>query len=608
MRLIEATTLCLKEFYGDSTPPYAILSHTWGDNEVEVTFKDWEDLPKARRKAGFAKIEGACSKALEHGLEWVWADTNCIDKSSSAELSEAINSMFEWYARSEICYAYLADVSSARADDQEILASRWFTRGWTLQELVAPRRVTFYAADWSKLGSRDGSLATLVSGVTGINREYVEGVVPVQRACVAQKMSWLAKRKTTRPEDMAYCMLGLFGINMPLLYGEGSKAFSRLQHEIIRTSNDHTIFCWTWTPSVPDTWTSLLAPSPRQFEDAGIFRPPSAGTSEADEVSIYSMTNAGLSIRLPIIYALWSYFVVLQAAPVDQYPGSSVLSCIQVRGGRRGDSLYVSRVPNPKRPINVAAKATQHLQAKQLLVMNAISDINGQVDKKSRWRPIADYPGQFAVVLAFDSETLSTQWAALRKPSKLSYPEDALHPFRSTVTLVPTGPASGPWIGAALVPLNATIRTGPIRHMYIFVAAKIYKSKVRWLCQIFASRLDDQPEMNGLVLEDLRHQVRQLEQEQPGHYSRTLGLSAIIDSMHPLQNDRHNSFLRISEGRRTDWFRDTGKLHDANGDDADGDDGSGAESVDSNAAIALSTQFKERPLPTRGAFHVPMWE
>jgi len=264
MRLINTRTFALSEFFGDKIPKYAILSHTWGDDEV--TLQDWNDLKKASRKEGFAKIEGACAKAREHGFQWVWVDTNCIDKTSSAELTEAINSMFTWYAQSEICYAYLSDVPSAsdKVDDETIAnqlrKSRWFTRGWTLQELLAPLELNFYARDWSKLGSKTGAMATAISALTGIEGEFLSGAESVvQSASVALKMSWLAKRTTTRVEDMAYCMLGLFDINMPLLYGEGLKAFTRLQTEIIKVSNDHTIFCWTWTPDVPDGWTSLLA-------------------------------------------------------------------------------------------------------------------------------------------------------------------------------------------------------------------------------------------------------------------------------------------------------------------------------------------------------------
>jgi hypothetical protein len=133
MRLINTKTFALSEFFSDRIPEYAILSHTWG--EEEVIFQDWNNPRWAKKKKGFAKIDGACNQARADRLEWIWVDTNCIDKTSSAELTEAINSMFAWYARSAVCYAYLSDVSAAdgkRGDHTEIRASRWFSRGWTL--------------------------------------------------------------------------------------------------------------------------------------------------------------------------------------------------------------------------------------------------------------------------------------------------------------------------------------------------------------------------------------------------------------------------------------------------------------------------------------------
>lgn len=137
--------------------------------------------------------------------------------------------------------------------------SKWFTRGWTLQELLAPTQLTFYASGWSKIASR-GTLASTISAATNISSKYLQGDErALSQASAAQKMAWLSSRSTTRIEDIAYCVLGIFDINMPLLYGEGSKAFIRLQEEIIKASNDHTIFCWTWISSVPKDWVSHLS-------------------------------------------------------------------------------------------------------------------------------------------------------------------------------------------------------------------------------------------------------------------------------------------------------------------------------------------------------------
>ncbi|KAI2469603.1 HET-domain-containing protein [Annulohypoxylon bovei var. microspora] len=314
MRLINTTSLNFKEFNGDAIPPYAILSHTWVDGE-EISFRDFIDLsPSTRTKPGFHKIQGACRVARQDGINWIWIDTNCIDKASSAELTEAINSMYNWYKGSEVCYAYLSDIPGSSLGNEEedipyrsFRESKWFRRGWTLQELVSPRQLVFYCSSWTKIGDRSG-LAHEISVITGIETWLLEGVADLHAISIAKKMSWAARRETTRVEDIAYCLLGLFDVNMPLLYGEGTKAFIRLQEEIIKTSNDHTVFCWSRT-GVPADWTSMLAPSPAAFRDAGDYV-----SIDAWEIPMpHSMTNLGLSICLPIVYTLTQMFVVLDA-------------------------------------------------------------------------------------------------------------------------------------------------------------------------------------------------------------------------------------------------------------------------------------------------------
>ncbi|RSL62684.1 hypothetical protein CEP53_004667 [Fusarium sp. AF-6] len=174
MRLINTATLSLDEFFGDQVPEYAILSHTW--HEEEVAFRDWADQASASRKKGYRKIVDTCRLAREQGYGYVWVDTNCIDKSSSAELSEAINSMFSWYQGARVCYVYLSDVPSPAlgepTDTKTFRWSRWFTRGWTLQELLAPRDVEFYSKDWSLLGTKL-SLCPEISLITGIDAKYL---------------------------------------------------------------------------------------------------------------------------------------------------------------------------------------------------------------------------------------------------------------------------------------------------------------------------------------------------------------------------------------------------------------------------------------------------
>ncbi|KAK4129154.1 HET-domain-containing protein, partial [Parathielavia appendiculata] len=249
MRLINVHTRKINDFLSDTdVQRYAILSHTWGLEEV--SFEEYQCLPKETlmAKKGYAKIDYCCLQASADGLDWAWVDTCCIDKRSSAELSEAINSMFRWYRQSAVCYAYLADVYEADPAnvkiDVALARARWFTRGWTLQELLAPPEMELYAHGWKRIGTRTDICGSL-SKITGIEVKYLCGLAPLEEASVAKRMYWAARRETTRTEDIAYCLLGLFDVNMPLLYGEGRKAFRRLQEEIMKTNpTDHTLFAW----------------------------------------------------------------------------------------------------------------------------------------------------------------------------------------------------------------------------------------------------------------------------------------------------------------------------------------------------------------------------
>jgi hypothetical protein len=243
MRLLQAATIKLKRFEMINIPPYAILSHTWGSDEV--TFQDMEK-PNVVDKAGYLKIKYSCEEAVRRDLEYVWVDTCCIDKSSSAELSEAINSMFKWYEDAVECFAYLGDMHHF-LDEDEFRGSRWFTRGWTLQELLAPSNLTFFSSNWGKVGAR-ATHAQLISSITRIETRYLlGGYKDFRHASIAQRMSWAAGRSTEKIEDRAYSLLGIFGINMPLLYGEGYNAFARLQQEIMKNSDDQTLFAWEET-------------------------------------------------------------------------------------------------------------------------------------------------------------------------------------------------------------------------------------------------------------------------------------------------------------------------------------------------------------------------
>lgn len=280
MRLLNTRTLELQQFNAETVPEYAILSHTWEDEEV--TLQELHTLA-ARRKRGYKKISDFCDEALAGGLEWAWVDTCCIDKTDLVELSQAINSMFAWYRDASICLAYLNDFHLRQQgydwNDSELGTCRWFTRGWTLQELIAPERMVFYDARWQPVGTKIG-LATLLSSITGIGTELLRAQKSLRDFSSAQKMSWAAYRQTTRVEDRAYSLLGLFNICFSPVYGEGWRAFGRLQEEILKDSTDQSIFAWlgngcTDTSGAGLRRCSILAPTPDCFHHASdIIRAP----------------------------------------------------------------------------------------------------------------------------------------------------------------------------------------------------------------------------------------------------------------------------------------------------------------------------------------------
>lgn len=217
---------------GEPLPQYAILSHTWGTDDEEITFRDLRE-GTGKDKLGYCKLSFCGRQAAKDGLQFFWIDTCCVDQSSSAELSEAINSMFQWYRKAARCYVYLSDVSTANIFqvDQSFKKSRWFTRGWTLQELLAPTSVEFFSSGGNRIGDRE-SLMLQINEVTGIPLEALQGN-PLTQFGVDARFSWLGTRTTKREEDAAYCLLGIFDVSMPLIYGEGRrKAFYRLRKEI----------------------------------------------------------------------------------------------------------------------------------------------------------------------------------------------------------------------------------------------------------------------------------------------------------------------------------------------------------------------------------------
>lgn len=322
MWLLDVKTRRLVHFIDEQRVPggYAILSHTWEDEEV--LFREIDDQT-ATTKKGYRKIDFTCREAIEDGFDYAWIDTCCINKDSSAELSEAINSMYRWYYQAHICYAYLADSQDILGKQGERSYDfRWFKRGWTLQELVAPKEVKFYTHDWHYAFSKT-SRSEALSQMTGIDDDVLRNRNMLPSKPIARRLSWAAHRQTSREEDQAYSLLGICGVNIPLLYGEGTRAFVRLQEEIVKMSLDHSIFAW-------EPWSLLhsgllFSPACYGFRNAGSIR-NAANVIDDDS---YVLNNRGLRITLPI-YETTTYDGDLLAFLNCQYGENREHPCVLV--------------------------------------------------------------------------------------------------------------------------------------------------------------------------------------------------------------------------------------------------------------------------------------
>ena len=307
---------------------YAILSHRWAEKEpgetaevnhvemVELANMDSKKQDETRNRDGYQKILRTCEKAKADEFDLLWVDTCCIDRRSSAEVSEAINSMYHWYERSARCYAYLHDVSDSSFPtnpDHRTYKKfngwpEWFSRGWTLQELIAPNDVQFFNQDWQPIGDKRTHSRTL-QAITRVPQNILTNGFSLTRPCVAQIMSWAADRKTSRVEDQAYSLMGLLGVNMAMLYGEGKRAFQRLQLEIIRMSNDQSIFAWDPDGKIGRSG-SVVADEPSYFRACSGMQTmeidkfkktlkADMSTEEEERLGSFLVTNRGIQIYLP---------------------------------------------------------------------------------------------------------------------------------------------------------------------------------------------------------------------------------------------------------------------------------------------------------------------
>ncbi|KAK3994410.1 putative vegetative incompatibility HET containing-domain protein [Cladorrhinum sp. PSN332] len=354
MWLINCSNYSLEpnDIEGPDAKPYCILSHTWGDQEV--TFVEIKDsLEIASRKKGFDKIRGICQIALELGYNYVWVDTCCIDKSSSAELTESINSMFYWYSKAERCIAYLCDLAPAALGSyhptrEELGRCRWFTRGWTLQELLAPAIVVFYDKAWNPRGTK-ADLCDFICDITDIDQDTLNWPGKLPSIPVARKMAWAANRESTRIEDKAYCLLGLFGIAMPLIYGERNRAFIRLQEMIAQKTNDMSLFAWrdVQNHGSRGQYSGLFAKDPSWFAEcttiSRVYDPVIPNPS-------WIMTNGGMEITtaldwsdISLGYRLYLHCTYAGVDMTDQDEADPLVLSIWLR---KTSSGYVRYKPN----------------------------------------------------------------------------------------------------------------------------------------------------------------------------------------------------------------------------------------------------------------------
>jgi len=360
MIFIDTTTLALHvRDHADPDQKYAILSHVWGRTIDEVTYEEMLVPPQDRAettlsKPGYKKIVETCKMASSsrHKLKYAWCDTCCINKSSSAELSEAINSMFRYYKEASVCFAYLFDIDHTAFSFK---SSKWFRRGWTLQELIAPKNVVFFDQTWEFRGTK-ASLADQITEITGIPDDILKHQMELSEVPVAQRFSWASTRKTTREEDIAYSLMGIFDINMAMLYGEGSKAFIRLQEHILSETADDSLFLWNDAFSYHKL-SGLLAPSPSCFRQMRSITP-----EPAVKPRDFYMTNRGIRLKLGLA---WDHDTGLAILPVKHSLGA-VGRPVGIYLRRVGPDLFVRALPQECPRVKTEVTYTEFTAVKSL--------------------------------------------------------------------------------------------------------------------------------------------------------------------------------------------------------------------------------------------------
>ncbi|KAI0737282.1 heterokaryon incompatibility protein-domain-containing protein [Daedaleopsis nitida] len=472
-------------------PKYAILSHVW-----DVEEQSFADVRRINRRCKLlrlnsrnhvsAKIRKCCLLAERQGYRWLWIDTCCIDKSSSAELSEAIISMYKYYSLAAVCYAYLRDVPGSRPDltpPPGFFHSKWHQRGWTLQELLAPAVVLFVSATWVVLGSK-ADFAEELEAITAIPAAVLRLETPMSRYSIAQRMSWAAGRETKREEDIAYCLLGIFDINMPPLYGEGTRAFRRLQEEILKRHSDTTLFAWGQQARTPyDHWalcknydgtrviTGIFATSPAAFRDCdnieytpppqdsvSVLHPPEYQIVEnSKRIMSFSVTPHGVQAYVPIFELRDCVFADLHWS-VEGNPLYLVLEQYRPQTTRMSSITYcVSAVKHWRSPTIT--------ELTRLLPELEVTDSQHELVRKTFWGRMAHFYTIYLAIIPTDGDShAAPRNSLLYEPRDLSFASPVRLPSRTRLKLF------GRDIGAELLyePSAGTSPTGDPRVMTVW--------------------------------------------------------------------------------------------------------------------------------------------
>ncbi|OSD01021.1 hypothetical protein PYCCODRAFT_1436801 [Trametes coccinea BRFM310] len=393
MRLLNARTGSLEWLDETANTPYAILSYLQ-DVETASSSSAHTEAPTSTLEDSALlshlspTIRNACRVASDSGYGHLWIQDYCVDMNDRTELSRTLNAAWDWHARAGACYVYLADVSPGNVDvasrsDSEFRRSSWHEDVWALQALIASSKLVFLARDWSVLGTK-GTLAAVLEEITGVDRSVLSGAQSVHDVSVARRMWWASKRRTPSVEDCAYALLGIFGVEMSIEYGEGPRAFLRLQEEVFRRTLDQSLFAWHYHlgHEHPDC---LFAPSPCCFARSGDIRPISYHDlaarldlpADTDPPCVPQLTSEQLSIRLPLI-----------PHQISSFPPTSALYEVFGVAARFSDVAILQCEDAQGRLVVLTLNPPPHAHSGNEFLVRAVETTLGQCDRAWSYCPV----------------------------------------------------------------------------------------------------------------------------------------------------------------------------------------------------------------------------